>query len=378
MKIAILGARRYPPKMSGIDKQVYNLSLRLEKMGHEVFVFVSERKGKSPSKNIHFIRIPSISIELSDISMSYLSYNIFSVPKLVSAIRKHKIDVLHANNPPSGAIAYMVKKLTGIPVVYTLRGTIPDNKAARGSMVSKPLSLMEKMALRAADMSTALTEHIKRTTEKYHRRKLRMVVIPNGIDTSKKGKAGKVRKELGLKKEHKVITFVGRLVGVKGLKYLIDAMKGISKSHPDVRLLIVGGGPIKDSLEEQARRNGVKENVIFTGPRTDVPDILADSDMLVLPSLHEGFPNVVLEAMAAGRPVVATRVTSNPEIVKPEFGALAEPRDPESLEKAISSMLSSKRLEAMGKAALKESSNYSWENVSRMFEKVFKEVARKR
>ncbi len=377
MKIAILGARRFPPRMSGIDKQVYNLSLRLERMGHEVFVFVSESAGKAPRKGIHIIRIPSINIELSDMSMSYLSYNVLSVPKVVSAIRKHKIDVLHANNPPSGAIAYLVKKATGIPVVYTLRGTIPDNRKARGRMVSKPLSLMEKMALRVADKSTALTQHIKRTTERYHRRKLDMVVIPNGIDTGRKGVPGRIRKEFGLKRSHKVLVFVGRLVGVKGLAYLMDAMKGVCRKHPDARLLVVGGGPIKHSLEEQARVNGIGKAVIFTGPRADVPDILADSDLMVLPSLHEGFPNVVLEAMVEGKPVVATRVTSNPEIVRPAFGTLAEPRNPESLERAICSMLSGGKLESMGKAALKESRKYSWDNVSRMFERVFKEVARR-
>jgi glycosyltransferase involved in cell wall biosynthesis len=375
MKIAILGARRFPPKMSGIDKQVYNLSISLEGMGHEVFVFVAEKAGRSP-KNIHVIKVPSINIELSDISMSYLSYNMLSVPKVVSVVRKKKINVLHANNPPSGAIAYMVKKLTGVPVVYTLRGTIPDNREARGRIVSKPLSIMERMALRAADVSTALTAHIKSTTESYHRRKLKMVVIPNGIDVGVKGKPGKIRKEFGLESGHKVVTFVGRLVGVKGLKYLIDAMKGVSKACPEARLLVVGGGPIRGSLEAQAETCGVKDKVIFTGPRTDVADILEDSDLLVLPSLHEGFPNVVLEAMAAGRPVVATRVTSNPEIVKRSFGKLAEPRDPDSLEKAIIGMLRDGNLERMGRAALKESEGYSWKNISKKFEAVFKEVAR--
>lgn len=376
MKIAILGARRFPPKMSGIDKQVYNLSVRLEGMGHEIFVFVAEKAGKNPCKNIHVIKVPSINIELSDISMSYLSYNMLSVPKVVSVIRKHKIDVLHANNPPSGAIAYMVKKMTGVPVVYTLRGTIPDNREARGRMVSKPLSIMEKMALRAADISTALTEHIKSTTESYHRRKLRMVVIPNGIEVGTTGVPGKIRKELGLGKGHKVITFVGRLVGVKGLKYLIEAMRGVSKECPEARMLVVGGGPIRGLLEAQADASGIGDKVIFTGPRTDVADILEDSDLLVLPSLHEGFPNVVLEAMAAGRPVVATRVTSNPEIVKPSFGELAEPRDSRSLERAIVKMLKGGNLESMGKSALKESGNYSWETVSKRFEAVFKEAAK--
>lgn len=375
MKIAILGARRFPPKMSGIDRQVYNLSIRLERMGHEVFVFVSEA-GESPSRNIHLIKVPSLGIELSDISMSYLSYNILSVPKVVSAVRKYGIDVLHANNPPSGAIAYIVKKLTGVPVVYTLRGTIPDNREARGRVVSVPLSIMEKIALRSADISTALTEHIKRATEHYHRRELRMVVIPNGID-ARPGHPGKVRKELGIGPKHKVIVFVGRLVGVKGLKYLLDAMKSVLKEHPDARLLVVGDGPLRKSLEEQSRSNSTSERVIFMGPRADVPDILADSDMLVLPSFHEGFPNVVLEAMSAGKPVVVTRVTSNPDIVKSGFGELVSPRSSESLETAICRMLSDgKRMARMGREAREESKRYSWDNVAKEFEKVFREAAR--
>ena len=81
--------------------------------------------------------------------------------------------------------------------------------------------------------------------------------------------------------------------------------------------------------------------------------------------------------MVAGKPVVATRVTSNPEIVKPGFGMLAEPRDPKSLERAIDRMLSGGRLKAMGKAALKESRNYSWENVSKKYEAVLRKAARR-
>lgn len=376
MRIAILGARSFPPRMSGIDNQVFELSKRLAEKGHQVFLFVAER-GRSSHKNIHVVKVPQIRKEFGDISLSYLSYNLFSIPYILRYVRRHRIEILHANNPISGFVGSVVKKLTGIPLVYTMRGTIPDNISARGGKVARMLQMFEKRALSRADLVTAITKHILDSTSNWYRKRIDAKVIPNGIDLSRfrNASGAKIRREFGIPAKSRVILYIGRLVGVKGLKYLFSAMPGILRDSPNTKLLIVGDGPLMEELESQAKSLGIKESVIFAGLRREVGDFLSASDILVLPSLHEGFPNVALEAMACGRPVVACRVTSLPEIINSRIGILAKPRSSRALESAISALLKKPSLiKSMGISARARSRQYSWDRLALVFIREYEKI----
>lgn len=376
MRIAILGARSFPPQMSGIDNQVFELSKRLAGRGHHVFLFVAE-KGRVRYKNIHPVRIPQIRKEFGDLSISYLSYNMLSIPYILRYVRKYRIEIIHANNPISGFAGSVVKVLAGIPLIYTMRGTIPDNIRARGGMVANILQMFEKRALYRADLVTAITSHILKTTTSWYGKKIKAKVIPNGIDLPRfrDGNVKKIRREFKIKPEGRVVLYIGRLVRVKGIGYLISAMSGILKKFPDTKLLIVGEGPMREELETLAGTLGIKEGVIFAGLRRDIGDILGASDLLALPSLHEGFPNVALEAMACGRPVVACRVTSLPEIIDPGIGVLVKPRSPHALELAISSLLGNPSLmRSMGREARIRSERYSWNRLADVFINEYKNI----
>ncbi len=376
MRIAILGARSFPPRMSGIDNQVFELSKRLADKGNEVFLFVAE-KGKSSHTNIHAVKIPQIRREFGDISLSYLSYNLLSIPYVLRYARKHRIEIIHANNPVSGFAGSVVKRLAGIPLVYTMRGTIPDNIKARGSRVARMLQAFEKRALFRADLVTAITRHIVKTSASWYGRGISARVIPNGIDPSRfqGGNGEKIRREFKIGPRSRVILFVGRLVGVKGLKYLLPAMPGILRRFPRTRLLIVGDGPLRQELESLAGNLGIKDRVIFAGLRRDVGDFLDASDLLVLPSLHEGFPNVALESMACGRPVVACRVTSLPEIIDEGIGILAKPRSSKALETAISGLLKRPALmKSLGRNARARARQYSWDRLADVFIKEYRNI----
>lgn len=376
MRVAILGARSFPPGMSGIDNQVFELSKRLASKGNEVFLFVAE-KGKTRYKNIHAVKIPHIKKELGDISFSYLSYNLLSIPYILRYARKHKIEIIHANNPISGFVGSVAKKLAGIPLVYTMRGTIPDNMKARGGKVGRMLQMFEKRALARADLVTAITKHISESTNSWYGKRINAKVIPNGIDLSrfKNGNGKKIRREFKIPAKSRVILFAGRLVKVKGLKYLFSAMPGILRKSPDAKLLIAGDGPIRQELDYMAKSLGIRDSVIFAGLRNDIKDFLAASDILVLPSLHEGFPNVALEAMACGRPVVACRVTSLPEIIDKGIGILVKPRDPNALGLAISNLLKNPPLiKSMGARARIKSEAYSWDRLSEVFIKEYQKI----
>jgi glycosyltransferase involved in cell wall biosynthesis len=124
-----------------------------------------------------------------------------------------------------------------------------------------------------------------------------------------------VRKSLGYEPEHKLVIMVARLVRQKNHELVIRAAREILQFAPQTRFLFVGGGPDEDKLIQQARQLGVLDQITFLGRRDDVPQLLAASDVAILPSLKEGFSNAVLEAMACGAPLVVSDVGGNAEVI---------------------------------------------------------------
>ena len=146
----------------------------------------------------------------------------------------------------------------------------------------------------------------------------KLVVIPNGVDLQRHPAQYPVDlRTLGIGSDRRVITCVGRLDRQKGLPWLIEAAAGWLRRLPDCDLLLVGRGPERPKLERICRQSGLCDRIHLVGWRPDVPEILAASDLLVLPSAWEGMPNVVLEAMASRRPVVATDVEGVRELLGP-------------------------------------------------------------
>jgi len=172
----------------------------------------------------------------------------------------------------------------------------------------------------------------------------RCTVIPFGVDVGRfKNHAAATRQELGLQESGMVIGTVCRLIEPKkGLSVLIQAMKELEqrKGEPPCQLLIVGDGPARDELESLRDRLGLSAHVVFAGTRRDIPRVLHALDAFVLPSLYEGFGIAILEAMAAGKAVIATKVGGIPEFVVPsETGFLVEPGNVQALAEAIQYLL---------------------------------------
>ena len=148
----------------------------------------------------------------------------------------------------------------------------------------------------------------KEAGEWLYRGKADFTVLRNGIDTSRYEYSEEVRKEtrkeLGIKENEFLITNIGRMVEQKNQKRLIDIFSLFSLKHPDSRLMITGTGPLEKELREEAEKKGVKDKVIFTGERSDVPALLSASDLFLFPSLFEGFGIALIEAEAEGVPCV--------------------------------------------------------------------------
>jgi starch synthase (maltosyl-transferring) len=166
----------------------------------------------------------------------------------------------------------------------------------------------------------------------------RLTVIPNGIDPSPFDHASPApRAAIGVPEWAHLALFVGRLTEQKGLPFLIEAAGQVARTRPDWHLALVGDGPDRDPLQQAAARiPALSGRVHWLGPRDDIPALLKTADLLVLASLWEGMPNVVLEAMAARRSVVATSVEGTEELVEPgRTGWLVPPADPDALAGAL-------------------------------------------
>jgi L-malate glycosyltransferase len=206
-------------------------------------------------------------------------------------------------------------------------------------------------------------------------------VVPNGIPippTRSQAESSPVRKEFNLDPECPLIAVVGRLVRTKGLEFFLEAAVSIATRFPSVRFLIVGDSCAEPAyrveLENRAKELNLSGKMIFTGQRSDVPQIMREIDISVLPSLSESFSNTLLESMANGLPVIATNVGGNPELVSDGIdGILIPPKDPAALTRAAVQLLESSALaHRLGKAAReKVVREYSLESLLRRTEDLY-------
>jgi glycosyltransferase involved in cell wall biosynthesis len=188
---------------------------------------------------------------------------------------------------------------------------------------------------------------------KYRPPRSKVVVIPNGVDLDRYGDSVDriaLRVGLSLPADARILIVVAKLLPQKGHRVLLDALSGGLPS--DVHVVLAGEGPLKTSLVEQAARVGLSERVHFLGNRTDIPTLLAGSDLFVLPSLWEGLPIALLEAMASGLPVVASDVSGSRQVVvHGETGVLVPPGNSDELKSAIAALLGDpERARSMGRA----------------------------
>lgn len=176
--------------------------------------------------------------------------------------------------------------------------------------------------------------------------------IRNGIDLARTAvtvECSVMRAQLGIAPDAFVVGTVGRLMPVKGFEYLIEAFAQFCRRHGlrKSKLVIVGDGPLRTVLEQSAESQGITDHVMFLGVRTDVYNVMSVFDVFALSSLHEGVPMVLLEAMALGVPIVASRVGGIPEILEDSKEAMLVPaKDPVALSKAMNAFVESAELRA--------------------------------
>jgi glycosyltransferase involved in cell wall biosynthesis len=203
----------------------------------------------------------------------------------------------------------------------------------------------------------------------------KFILIRNGIDIDKFGKATGRRSEFGIGEDVVVIAVIARLEPVKGVIYFIRAMKNIASRFSNIVGLIVGDGTLYNQLLQEVAILGLEGYVKFLGWREDIPEILSITDIVVVPSLMEGFGIVVLEAYASGKPVVATNVGGLHEIVEDGVtGFLVPPEDSVAIADAVCRLIADKDLrEGMGRRGKIKAKQFSLENMYKELEGVYEE-----
>lgn len=184
----------------------------------------------------------------------------------------------------------------------------------------------------------------------------KIAVIPNGVDTrryQRRGDRAATRAALGLSPEERAVAVVATFKEQKGHRYLIEAAAHLRDDYPQARYLLIGDGELRAALERQIAAAGLQATFRLLGTRPDVPALLAAADLFVLPSLWEGLPMALIEAMAAGLPVVATDVSGTRGVMRDgETGLLVPPGDATALAQAMAALLAEpERAAQMGAAA---------------------------
>jgi glycosyltransferase involved in cell wall biosynthesis len=272
--------------------------------------------------------------------------------RLVRLMRRERFDLIMTYTQHSNLIAIPLAWVAGVPLrIASNRGCIdgmpPWLSRMHGKMINSSL----------ATCLVANSEHVRRqaiSLEKVDPAKI--VVIPNGVPLTSEINREKARAqvcaEFNLPANVHLLVTVGRLTRQKGHVYLIQAMPRILQAHPNTHLLLIGEGELRQSLSNLAADLGVSAAVHFLGLRADVGRLLSAADVFVFPTLWEGMPNALLEAMAAGIPVAASSIPETREILKDgENGLLFTVEDAQAAAEAIQRLLGDRALrERLGKA----------------------------
>jgi glycosyltransferase involved in cell wall biosynthesis len=261
--------------------------------------------------------------------------------RLARALRQQEIQILHSHTFRASLFASPIARLSGVPVVIETSHSCEPWR--HGWLKSR--YLIDRLAGSCVDsfiaVSSACARHL---TENKKLAAGKVRVVHNGCNLAKYDPArpapAEMRQSLGLPENAPVLVVLARLEPQKGHHVLLDAMPSVLREFSNAHLVCVGDGALRESLEKQAERLGIRDSVHFVGYQTNAPDWLALADFTVLPSYYEGLPLVAIESLAAGRTMVATAVDGTPDVVVDGVTGLTVPAgDSERMAEAICILL---------------------------------------
>jgi L-malate glycosyltransferase len=346
MRVCLLG--QYPPHIGGVSSHTYLLSRELVKRGDDVYVLTYPHPDV---KDIDGVKVetafaPNIK------GLRGLFFFIFSFFKLISMVRRFNIDMIHAHFLlPPGLIGVCVGSLLGKKTAVTAHGSDLMIQAKNPILRS-----LIKFVLKRADYVLVVNQTLKDKVLELGISPDKVYITPNAVDVEKfNPQKRELPSDVKMRADKPVLLFVGNLVFQKGVKYLLEAKK-LMKT--DAELVVVGDGPLHHELEMKVKDDEIPD-VVFVGARRDVDQIMPSANVFVLPSISEGFPITILEAMASGLPVVTTNAGGISEVMNEDVGIMVNPSSPMELASAMDKILENKTLmNDMGVAARKHALKY--------------------
>jgi glycosyltransferase involved in cell wall biosynthesis len=365
MRIALF-TDYFPPHVDGgVERVVVQLARGYARRGHDVRVFTLNTR-EAPcfevlSPNLRVYRAPAVQLSSILKVQSSVSTKLYGLAN--DELHESTADVIHAHTSffYSSLVAAALSKRHNTPMVTTLHvgslGEMPLRTRMMAGLYERTLgSLIMAQSKTVVAVSHAVADHAEHAGVNPNK----LTVIANGVDIDEyspafyKG-ADRLR-----------VTCVGRLIGNKGPHHLLEAVPALLGVMPESEVVFVGDGPMLQTLQARAKALEVAHNVTFLGSRDDVADILRDSDVFVRPSLTEGMPLAVLEAMACGLPVIATAVGGTGEVIHHlDNGLLVSPCDVPGLARALIDLATDEQLrQRLGSNARHSvEQDYSWERV---------------
>ncbi|MGD8777268.1 MAG: glycosyltransferase family 4 protein [Syntrophobacterales bacterium] len=361
----------YPPLGGGAGNATAHLAREFTLLGAEVMVLTSGFRGlpaKETSNGFAVKRIPTIRRRLDRCTpVEMLTFMISASLTALRLTRSWRPDVTIAFfGIPCGPVAYTLKAIYGVPYIVSLRGGDvpgfqPYDLALYHRLMKPAICFLWRQATCVVANSQGLRD-LAQSSEP----DVTIHVIPNGVDPERFRPEGSPNRNGPVR-----LLYVGRLTYQKGVDVLIQALNKLD-SEIEFEVELVGDGNARRPLERMAREFDLVDRLHFTGwlDRTEIPQRYQQADIFVLPSRDEGMANVILEAMASGLPVIATKIPGNAELVRHgENGLLVMPDDSEQLADALSELMNKvelrQRMGSSGRALVER--GYSWSHMAQQY-----------
>ena len=360
------------PSKGGAEKQLYLLTTSLDP---DCFIPIVVQLSPANCLPVAAGNMGAVNLLHFPTRNFYSLQGLSQLSRICRLAKQENVDIIHTFFEKSDVMGWLAARLSGIPVWITSRRDL----GFKGKKIFKQIF---RFTAPDCDRCVAVCHAVKDQVVQQERlAQEKIEVIYNGLDFSpyrhsSNGKA--LRNELGASDNVPLLGMVANFnFEIKGHQYFLKAAKSVLGKVPDVKFLLVGDGPLRHKYEEMARQLKIEQKVHFMGRRSEVPSILGNLVISVLSSTSEGLSNVILESMAAGIPVVATRVGGNPELViDGTTGYLVPPADPPAMAKAIISLLKDQdKATAMGAAGRKlVEEKFTVESMVKSYEHLYKSL----
>lgn len=355
----------------GPARQAIALSLGFEEMGCKALLATGDvephetgMENLARGQGVHIVKIPGLQRQIRPLQDLRAFFHIWRL------VREERPDVVHTHKSKAGVLGRLAARLCGVPAVcHTFHGHVLDGYFSGG--VNRLFRWIESVMARLTDRIIVLApSQKKQLLDLSIGSAAQYCVIPSGVPLAHleghERHRGELKEELGLDPDTRLVGIIGRLAPVKNHEDFLAAAEQVAGGRKDVRFIVVGDGERRAALEREAARRGLLPGaVFFLGQRSDLARIYADVDVVTLCSVNEGLPMALVEAMACGKPVVATDVGAVRDLLEDgRAGVIVPPRDPAALAGAILAVLNGTETTALLSRRAREAAHrYRVENL---------------